>query len=183
MPVLSLMNETRIKLGVQVLYRINGKTLLLTKGPGNIVSEWWVKDLTKKLDNLVASIKWTIKGLDLRDNCKGLWLAPPHKGLKSDYYRGKLVGIFADITGLISVCLRHGIMDGSVEMVCDGEYALKVSQWSYKSHPVDRANSDLRKWIVCTKRRLENDFVINIFYTNTSEHQDEKVERNSLKHM
>ena len=39
MPVLRLMNETRIKLGVQVLYRINGKTFLLTKGPGNIVSE------------------------------------------------------------------------------------------------------------------------------------------------
>ena len=94
------------------------------------------------LDVLLASSAWSIKDTDLWDTCKVAWLSPPHKRIKLDVYRGKLVSILANISEILYICLRHKITEGSVEVFCDGDSELKISQDSYKFHPVDRDNSD-----------------------------------------
>ena len=86
--------------------------------------------------------------------CKGACLSPPHKKGNLDAYRSELMVILSQITVVMAICMLNNTIQSIITIGCDVSSSQKVAQYYHKSHPIDKANSDIRKGMVKIRKFL-----------------------------
>ena len=78
-------------------------------------------------------------------------IVPRHEIGTSDAYRGELFGILLGLTALQAICPRHNIKKQSATIGFVRASSLRSAQYCNISHPIDKANAELRKVIVAMR--------------------------------
>ena len=68
--------------------------------------------------------------------------------------------------------MKHNVTKGSVTVGYDGASNLRVYQDPHKSHPIYKANSNLRKGITRSRNKMMEDHVVYIRFEDIADQQN-----------
>ena len=96
-----------------------------------------------QVDPSLGTTNWIMESLIDCGACHGVIFALEHDDSSMKSFCAELTGILTSLMALLLVIIHHGITIGTMDVECNSDSAINVSQHRGKSHMVNALHIDL----------------------------------------